>query len=257
LVERLESALDENDMPQTGEIAQQVMDEFLTRQTLLEEAYPFTTDGSKLELSHPSPASTTYLFCLGLSLLPPSEIHNEQRALQFESVVMNAAQSFFGGQALRIGAPWKCAEIPDYATLLDRVIELIPNLGEKLETTAPEGGDAGWDVLIVKNFRDNMFPRFIVLGNCASGRTDWLKKGLETQPAFFWSFFQSEHRSVLIKFLAVPFVMTEEERLRKLSDTDLTLDRFRICEHAPTTPLAATAEWLEGQRGQALQIPIN
>jgi hypothetical protein len=31
LVERLESALDENDMPQTGEIAQQVMDEFLTR----------------------------------------------------------------------------------------------------------------------------------------------------------------------------------------------------------------------------------
>ncbi len=257
IVESLEVALDEEDRPRVEQTAQNVLDEFRDRQKLLESAYPFTTDGSKLELAHPNPASTTYLFCLALSLLPASDIQNEQRALQFESVVMNAARSFFGGHALRIGAPWASAHIPDYAALLDKVIELIPNLGQKLKTTAPDGGDAGWDVLIVKNFRDNKFPRFVALGNCATGRTDWKRKGMETQPALFWSYFQGDHRSTFITFFAVPFAMDENARLRKLAPYCLTLDRFRICEHAPTTPFPETAAWLEGERDHALGIPLN
>ena len=182
---------------------------------------------------------------------------NEQRALQFESVVMDAASRFFGGRALRIGAPWKSDEIPDYASLLDRVIDLIPNLGEKLRVAAPDGGDAGWDVLIVKNFCDNLIPRFIALGNCATGRTDWKRKGMETQPTLFWSYFQSDHRSVFITFFAVPFTMDEDARLRKLSSTALTLDRFRICEHAPKIPIPEIAVWIEGQRQHALEVPLN
>jgi hypothetical protein len=255
--EQLESALAEEDKSEKEKIAQNVLDEFQNRQKLLGPAYPFKTDGSKLELHHAQPATTTYLFCLGLSLLPASEIHNDQRAFQFESVVTNAASNFFGGQGLRIGAPWKSEEIPDYASLLDKVIELIPNLGEKLKDAAPAGGDAGWDVLIVKNFCDNLIPRFIALGNCATGRTDWKRKGMETQPTLFWSYFQSDHRSVFITFFAVPFTMDEDARLRKLSPTALTLDRFRICEHAPNVPIPEMTEWLEGQREHALELALN
>jgi hypothetical protein len=255
--EQLESALAEEDKPQKEIIAQNVLDEFQNRQKMLGAAYPFKSDGSKLELDHAEPATTTYLFCLGLSLLPASEIENEQRALQFESVVTNAASSFFGGQGLRIGAPWKCAEVPDYATLLDKVIELIPNLGEKLKVVAPDGGDAGWDVLIVKNFCDNLIPRFVALGNCATGRTDWKRKGMETQPTLFWTYFQGDHRSVFITFFAVPFTMDEDARLRKLSPTALTFDRFRICEYAPNTPMPEIAEWLEKQKQHALELPLN
>lgn len=257
LTEQLESALDEGDGPETEQIAQNVLDEFLHRQKLLGDAYPFKTDGSKLELDHTDPASTTYLFCLGLSLLPSAEIENEQRAVQFETTVMNAARNFFGGDALRIGAPWRSEEVPEYGVLLDKVIGLIPNLGKKMKTRAPDGGDAGWDVLIVKNFCDNLYPRFVALGNCATGRSDWIRKGMETQPTLFWSFFQSEHRSVSITFFAVPFAMTEDDRLRKLSSSCLTFDRFRICEHAPTTPMPEIAAWLEGQRDHALQIPLS
>jgi hypothetical protein len=257
LVDDLESALDEEDTAEAEDVAQEVMDELQGRRMLLGGAYPFKTDGSKLQLDHPEPASTTYLFCLGLSLLPASEIQNEQRSVQFETIVMNAAKSFFGGHALRIGAPWQTDEVPEYSVLLDKVIELIPNLGEKIKTTAPDGCDAGWDVLIVKNFCDNVYPRFVALGNCATGRSDWLKKGMETQPALFWSFFQSEHRSAFMTFFAVPFVMTEDDRLRKLSSTQLTFDRFRICQHAPTTSVAGTAVWLEEQRQNALKIPLN
>jgi hypothetical protein len=257
LTDQLGSALDEEDRAEAEKIAQNVLDEFMRRQELLKGSYPFKSDGLKLELDHTEPASTTYLFCLGLSLLPSTEIDAEQRSVQFETTVMNAARSFFGGHALRIGAPWRTQEIPEYSVLLDKVVELIPNLGKKMVNTAPGGGDAGWDVLIVKNFCDNLYPRFIALGNCATGRSDWIRKGMETQPTLFWSFFQSDHRSVFITFFAVPFAMTEGDRLRKLSNSCLTLDRFRICEHAPTTPLPEIATWVEGQRAHALEIPLS
>jgi hypothetical protein len=257
LLEHLESVLEEGQGPETEQIAQNVLDEFLNRQKLLGDAYPFKTDGSKLELNHTEPTNTTYLFCLGLTLLPSTEIENEQRTVQFETTVMDAARNFFGGRGLRIGAPWRSQEVPEYAVLLDRVIELIPNLGKKIKTTAPDGGDAGWDVLIVKNFCDNSYPRFVALGNCATGRSDWIRKGMETQPTLFWSFFQSDHRSTFIMFFAVPFTMTAEDRLRKLSPQHLTFDRFRICEHSPTTSMPEIASWLEGQREHALQIPLS
>jgi len=203
--ENLESALDQEDTPEAQTIAQEVLDTFVERQRMLGDAYPFKTDGFKLEVNHAAPEGTTYLFCLGLSLLPPSEIQNEQRSVQFETVVLKAAKVLFGGEAVRIGAPWQTEQIPDYGTLLDKVIELIPNLGKKLRTTAPDGGDAGWDVLVVRNFCDNFIPRLVVLGNCATGRTDWKRKGVDAQPTLFWSYFQSELRSTFLTFFAVPF----------------------------------------------------
>jgi len=257
LKDQLEAALDEDDKGEAETIAQKVLEEFLYRQEILGDAYPFKTDGYRLEISHAEPTNTTYLFCVGLSVLPSTEIGNQQRSVQFETVVMNAASSIFGGLALRIGAPWRSEEIPEYGVLLDRVIEMIPDLGAKLETQAPNGGDAGWDVIVVKDFCDRRFPRFVALGNCATGRTNWESKGMETQPTFFWSFFQGDPRSVWITFFAVPFTMDEKAKLRKYSPTNLTLDRFRICEHAPTTSLPTVSEWLEGQRLNALQIAIN
>ena len=76
---------------------------------------------------------------------------------------MNAAKKIFGGDGLRIGAAWRSTEVPDYGTLLDKVIELIPNLGGKLKTDTPKGGDAGWDILVVKNFCDNRIHSSLLL----------------------------------------------------------------------------------------------
>jgi hypothetical protein len=255
--EQLESALDIEDQEEAPEMAQKVSDEFLKRQQLLGDAYPFKTDGEKLEIRMTNPGQSSYLFCLGLSLLPHELIENEQRALQFETMVMAAAKEFFGGQALRIGAPWQTEEITEYGMLLDKVIDLIPVLGTTLKRTAPGGGDAGWDILIVKGFRDNTFPWLVALGNCATGRTNWLLKGMEAQPTLFWNYFQSRHCSTFITFFAAPFVMDHDARLRKLSDSCLTFDRFRICENVPTSPLEGTSHWLESHRNNALQIELN
>jgi hypothetical protein len=255
LKEDLEASLGDEYTPGAEAVAQNVMDELQSRQMLLPDAYPFSVDGYKLQLNHAEPARTTYLFCLALSLLPASEVENDQRSIQFETIVMDAAKRFFGGSALRIGAPWSSEETPDYGTLLDRVVELIPNLGQKLRVTAPGGGDAGWDVLIVKSFRDDLYPRLIVLGNCATGRYDWKRKGMEVQPGLFWSYFSHEHRSVFLTFFAVPFAMDEDARLRKLSASNLTMDRFRICEYAPTAT-NDVAGWLQAKRDSALEVAL-
>jgi hypothetical protein len=256
LVDQLDSALDADDKSNSETLAQNILDEFQSRQGKLGGKYPFKTDGYKLELADSDPAATTYLFCLGLSLLPSSRIAAKQRT-RFEVVVLDAASSFFGAEGIRIGAPWKSADTPSYGVLLDKITGLIPNLGQKMKTKAPQGGDAGWDVLVVKNFCDGQFPRLIALGNCATGRTDWLKKGTEAEPALFWSYFQGSHRSALLTFFAVPFLMDEEDRLRKYCEHCLTFDRYRICQHAPTTKIAETASWLKKEKGNALKIPLN
>jgi hypothetical protein len=255
--EELQAAMADDEEESPEECAQDVMDEIQSRQVLLDGAYPFECDGYKVAFSAPTAGASTYLFCLGLSLLPPAHISNDQRSVQFETVAMSAAKSFFGGTELRIGAPWRTDEIPTYEDLLKKVAALIPNLGPLTRDAAPEGGDCGWDVLIVKGFKDQEFPRLIVLGNCATGRTDWMKKGMETAPRYFFdSSFTSDHKSVLITFFAVPFVMDDEARKRKLYDQTITFDRFRICEHAPVSP-SDVADWLETAREAALKVPLN
>ena len=248
----LKAAIDEEEY--TEKVSQDVLGEIQDRQLMLRDDYPFDFDGDRLQFKGTSRSS--YLFCLGLSLLPPELIENEQRCEQFETITMKAASQFFGGESMRIGAPWRSEQTPEYSVLLDRVVALIPDLGKRFRDEAPDGGDGGCDVLVVKSFADKKFPRFVALGNCATGRTDWKRKGREREPRFFWSFFSHDHRSTLITFFAVPFIMSEEWRLSKSSESTITFDRSRICEHAPDSTDAAAA-WLDSTREAALAVPFN
>lgn len=236
--------------------AQEIFDALAARSRTLDDAYPFSFDGYTLRARAQAANGSSYLFCLGLSLLKPENVKPHIRNVEFETLVMRAAQKYFGGQAVRIGAPWKTAAVPNYLTLLKSVSDLIPELGSPTRTKAPHGGDGGWDVVIVKNFGDRKFPRLVALGNCATGRTDWRKKGAETLPTYFWSFFSHAHRSVCITFLAAPFVMDENDRLRKSDSTTLTFDRLRICEHAIEVN-QQSQDWLEANKDHLLALPLT
>jgi hypothetical protein len=248
----LKAAIDPEEYSEN--IPEDIFAEIQERQQILADAYPFEFDGDNLRFRGSS--RSTYLFCLGLSLLPPALIEQDQRCEQFESVAAAAASAFFNGSAMRIGAPWRTEDTPDYSTLLDRVVAMLPDLGKRLREAAPDGGDGGWDVLVVKNFADMKFPRFVALGNCATGRTDWKRKGREREPRFFWSFFTHDHRSTFITFFVVPFVMDEDWRLSKSSESQITFDRFRVCEHAPESS-DGTAAWLDTTREAALAVAFN
>lgn len=254
LEDDLKASVDEEDYAES--LPQNVMDEIQARRMLLNDKYPFECDGYTVEARVPDATNSTYLFCLGLTLLPAKYIENDQRARQFETVAMSAATGFFGGKGLRIGAPWQSDEIATYGVLLDRVVSLIPDLGVRVRDVAPGGGDGGWDVLIVKDFPDKRFPRLVALGNCATGRTDWKRKGKETEPEYFWEFFSHGHRSLFVTFFAVPFIMDDDARKRRLSATSITFDRFRICEYAPQSG-ESVANWVESVRMAALEVPLN
>lgn len=251
LEDDLKSSIDEGDYEE--DLPQYVMDEIQRRQLLLGTGYPFECDGYSMRIRSANVNRFTYLFCLALCSLQPDLITNRQRELQFETVAMHAAKNFFGGECLRIGA--QLVDPPTYEELYDRVIGLIPELGRRSRDAANKG-DAGWDVLVVKSFKDGKFPRLVVLGNCATGRTNFLGKGMETAPDYFWQSFTGEHRSAVLTFLAVPFVMDDDARLRKLYAQTVSFDRFRICEHAPESS-QEIADWLESTRGAALEIPLT
>jgi hypothetical protein len=254
LQDDLEAALPGDEADRAEDYAREVFEEVAQRARLLGQAYPFTYDGITLA-PNDRKANSSYLFCLGLNFL--GDITMELRTREFEAVVKVAAEGYFRGQAVRIGAPWATGEITDYRSLLQKVSDLIPDLGPPTRDEAPGGGDAGWDVVVVNNFKDRKFSRIIALGNCATGKTDWRRKGLETQPTLFWSFFtrppQSEN--VCLTFIAVPFIMTEEDRLRKTGEKCIIFDRIRICEHSPSTS-PEVMEWLDSQRPRALDEPL-
>jgi len=73
----------------------------------------------------------------------------------------------------------------------------------------------------------------------------------------FWHFFTRPPQpyNVCLTFLAVPFLMTEHDKLRKAGSSCITFDRIRICEHAPNASDAAM-EWLATQRNTALDLAL-
>jgi hypothetical protein len=127
-----------------------------------------------------------------------------------------------------------------------------------VRAAAPAGGDGGWDIVIVNNFHDQKSPRIIVLGNCATGKTDWLNKGQEAAPKSFWKSFTKSpiEDNVCLTFVAVPFLMTDDEKDRKLWRDSLSFDRMRICEKTPTAS-DDVMEWLNRHRETILEVPFK
>jgi hypothetical protein len=254
LKEDLDASLSGDEADNAEDYALQVFEELERRARLLEESYPFTVNGITI-IPNELKTNSSYLFCLGLKFI--KDIPENFRTKEFEAIVKRAAEHYFRGRAVRIGAPWKTGEVTDYRQLLQLVSDLIPDLGAPTQDTAPNGGDGGWDVVVVNNFADQEFSRIIALGNCATGKTDWLKKGRETAPELFWSFFTRSPigRNVCLTFLAVPFLMTEEEKIRKQWPDSISFDRIRICERVTSTS-EAVMRWLDDHKADALDVSL-
>ncbi len=245
---------DENEGPTN--LAAEVFEEIVKRSQIVGDGYPFLTDGNIMEIRAERRASSSYLFCLGL------EYFNEHvtlalRAREFEAVAAAAARSYFNGESVSIGAPWATEEITDHRALRQLVSNLIPDLGPPTDDAGPGAGDGGWDVVVVSDFSDRHFSRIIALGNCATGLTNWKTKGMEAQVTYFWSLFTRppQAENVCLTFVAVPFRMRREDRLRKAGPTNIPFDRMRICEHTSVASEAVML-WLNSHKQEAADIPL-
>lgn len=254
LKEELETALSMDETNRAEEYTNAIFEELERRQFLLPDSYPFTVDGNTI-VPNDRKENSSYLFCLGLTFF--EDISRQLRTVEFESIVTKAAESYFCGEAIRIGSPWKNEEITDYKDLLQLVSDRIPDIGPPTRDVAPAGGDGGWDVVVVRNFRDRAYSRIVALGNCATGKTDWLHKIRDTEPAYFWGFFthSPQERNPCFVFSAIPFLMTDDEKRRRAGRDNLLFDRLRLCDRAPTTS-NDVMDWLDEHRTVALEIPL-
>src|SRR5689334_8259775 len=100
LKEELEALISDSEEDNEPErLAQEIFDELGARARQLGDAYPFVFDGYMLRPEVPAHGSS-YLFCLGLSLLKAADITQNIRNVEFETLVMRAARNYFGGAAL-------------------------------------------------------------------------------------------------------------------------------------------------------------
>lgn len=234
-------------------LSTQVFEEILRRTFVLGTAYPFTSNGNRIRYTGPVSTTSSYIFCLLLSYLPSVQITNTQRGVQFETLAMEAARNFFGGEGVRIGFPWETATYPE---LLERILLHLPHLRDVALDEPVTSGDRGWDILIVKGFADREYPKLVALGNCATGRHDWMGKGFDAPPSYLWSCFRSQQPGVQVTFSAVPFFMDDDSRRRKVTESHMTFDRYRICEYAPAIN-GETSTWVNSQRALATSLNID
>ena len=104
LKEDLEAALPLNEAKTPEDYAREVFEELGQRARLLGAAYPFDTDGVTLSPNNRK-SDSSYLFCLAMNFF--DDIPIRIRSPEFEGLVKIAAEKYFRGRGIRIGAPWK------------------------------------------------------------------------------------------------------------------------------------------------------
>lgn len=230
------------------------LDEAEWRARTLGDLYPFILGEESLRYREETPAASTYLFCLALSVLPSGLIDEAMRSPEFELVALEAARSYFGAEAVYTGAKWHGQGFDTYGDVLRAVRRLAFEVGEPQMENAELGGDGGWDIFAARPFRDAHWPRMIAMGNCATSKTDWTRKGDDKSLRSFWTTrFQFTPSCPTLKFLSVPFVCDDLTRLETVGDDRVFFDRMRLSEWAPEAS-PAVAGWLAACRPQAADI---
>ncbi len=225
------------------------------RRRHMDNAYPFSIAGNMIELE--TKDRLTYLFCLLASL--PEQFTPLRRSYptefrdHFEAVV---------AAALRIIMPdWDVYETGWSKIAADGKKGIVQKVADwskgkfQDETVFPSANDAQVDVAVVKRFRDGRSALPVLLGQCATGVTDW--KGKAARPNIDRWCKAVQFSSTPIRLFAVPFALDDESfREASVESNGLILDRIRICgvladvEHDLKVKLTA---WLDQA---APMIPI-
>lgn len=235
LVERLEG---------TGRVANSddawalIDDAFITcrrRQRVLGTAYPVSVAGSSIDiLGEPCIA---YKFCLLASLpeqfTPLRTSYPQEFRDLFEHLVAHALQGILPG--------WKVYPTGWAGIAADgkrKIVQQIADwsVGKFIDDTVfPNANDAQVDVAVVRSFKDGRNSVPVMLGQCATGVTDWKDKLARPNLDRWCSAVQFSARP--IRLFAVPFALDEMSfREAVVESNGLVLDRIRICEETKDLP---------------------
>lgn len=232
-----------------------VREELSQRSSCAGHAYPFSLRGGSIERKRRGVDvhSSTYAFCLLLSLLPwdQRKIPGHFPERTFEEVACMVAERYINGKSVRFGWPRVPSTMP--SRFEGAVDELCRRLGEGgqfngTEATGAEK-DAGLDVVAWRPL-DKRTGKLVLFGACATGQ-DWNDKLDELQPgAFCGSYFTSSILPRPTKAFFTPRIVPSHVWRVSCRKAGIIFDRCRVSRFVPMLPSMRlhgdTTEWMEG-----------
>lgn len=206
------------------------------RRKQIGEAYPFAIAGNSIELAHGD--KLAYIFCLLISL--PEQLQvlrttfpREFRDI-FEVLVAQALTESMPGWDVHTTGWSSIAEEVGKGAIVEKVSKWI--LAKQYDLSVfPNANDAQVDIAAVRAFGDSRSAFPVMLGQCATGITDWKSKA--SRPNLDRWQKAVQFSSNPIKLFAVPFSLDGESFWEATVEcSGLVLDRTRICMRLVNLP---------------------
>ena len=218
------------------------------RKRQLGEAYPFSIAGDQIELFDGD--RVAYRFCLMASL--PEQLKQLRTSYPqdfrdlFEEVVVESLKRAMPKWSV-FGTGWATAAEEGKNAIVKRVVDWT-RARHFDETVFPNANDAQVDVAIVRQFRDKRSAFPVILGQCATGATDWRTK--TSRPNLDRWTVAVQFSCLPLKMFAVPFALDDDSFWEaSVESRGMVLDRARICEPLSELPRELEARlrgWLDG-----------
>jgi hypothetical protein len=230
LVDRLEGTSLIKDNDDAWALVDDAFSTCRSRRRLIGQGYPFAVAGQSIEWSDDS--KLPYLFCLLASL--PEQLKELRTSYPttfrdiFEQVVVEALSASLPGWNVH---PTGWSSIVGKGPIVAKVGGWC--LARKWdETVFPNAKDGQVDIAAVRVFGDSRSAFPVILGQCATGTTDWKTKA--ARPNLDRWNKAVQFSSTPTKLFAVPFSLDDHNFWEATVEcAGLVLDRPRICMHLP------------------------
>lgn len=217
------------------------------RRRQMGQSYPFSIAGEVMEFTQHEGAA--YIFCL-LTSLPeqlkplrttyPLEFRNI-----FEAIVAESLRRSMPGWTV-YATGWSTAAGEGKNAIVRNVVDWT--LSKQSDPTVfPNANDAQIDIALIRSFSDGRSAFPVILGQCATGVTDWKQKACRPNLDRWNAAVQFSSKP--LKMFAVPFSLDDVSFWEATTECrGLVLDRARLCE--PLTQLPENLEvavnnWLD------------
>lgn len=226
------------------------------RRKQLGSAYPFSIAGQSVEFEDDE--RLPYIFCLLVSL--PEQLKGLRKSYPiefrdiFEGLVVEAMKGALPGWDVHATGWSSIADGVGKGAIVNKVGEWA--LAKSWDATVfPNANDAQVDIAAVRPFGDarSAFP--IILGQCATGVTDWKSKA--SRPNLDrWSL-AVQFSSKPTKLFAVPFSLDDHSFWEATVEcAGLVLDRTRLCLRLPTVSDQLTGKMTDWLGKAKAQLPL-
>jgi len=223
------------------------------RRKQLGDAYPFALAGQSIE--YDDEGRRPYIFCLLVSLPEQLKPLRTSYPVEFRDIFEGLVV-----EATKVALPEWEVHSTGWSTIADdlgkgAIVEKVGawTLAKSWDPTVfPNANDAQVDIAAVRPFGDSRSAFPVILGQCATGVTDWKSKA--NRPNLDRWTLAVQFSSKPMKLFAVPFALDEHSFWEATVECrGLVLDRIRLCLKLPAVSADLTVkidDWLGKAKAQ-------